>query len=341
MSISHGVKKLGVLGAGQMGLGIAYVAALRAKVDVLIYDKSTEQIERGLKLMDKLIAKDVANGKIVDHDAQAARARVTVVPQERGFAGLRDVDMVVEAVSENLSLKQKMFGSLAQELHPNAILASNTSSISITKIAAATIPPNLSAASEKGKATASRVVGLHFFNPVPKLVELISALQTSKETLGRARAFAIACGKEVTTSKDVPGFVSNALLMPFINEKNVNTGNHVSRKRYGFARRYRHYPKTGDEPSYGSITARIGLDTCLAIQQTLYQGTGDSKYRPSVLLERMVDAQWYGRKNGGNVPGSEKGYAIWAGRVAEFAFPEISSTLVAMPYNDSSGPNGR
>ncbi|PAV24231.1 3-hydroxybutyryl- dehydrogenase [Pyrrhoderma noxium] len=297
MSIVHGVGKLGVLGAGQMGLGIAYVAALRAKVDVLLYDKSSTQLDRGLRLMDKLLAKDVAKGKIVEMEAQAARSRITIVPQDKGIPGLRDVDMVVEAVSENLSLKQKIFGELARELSPSAILASNTSSISITKIAASTIDPTVSSASEKGKANASRVVGLHFFNPVPvmKLVELISALQTSEETLSRARAFAIACGKEVTTSQDVPGFVSNALLMPFINEaimcleKGIASRDDIDKTM-----------KLGMNHPMGPLQLAdfIGLDTCLAIQQTLYQGTGDSKYRPSILLERMVDAQWYGRKNG-------------------------------------------
>ncbi|KAL5532001.1 hypothetical protein ACEPAF_5564 [Sanghuangporus sanghuang] len=218
--VAHGVKKLGVLGAGQMGLGIAYVAALRAKVDILLYDNSEEQVKKGIRMMDKLLAKDVAKGRIVDYEAQAARARVNVVPKEKGFTGLRDVDMIIEAVSENLPLKQKIFGSLVQEVSPSAILASNTSSLSLTKIAASTIAPDVSAASDKGKANASRVVGLHFFNPVPvmKLTEIIAAIQTSEETLIRARSFAVACGKEVTTSKDVPGFVSNALLMPFINE---------------------------------------------------------------------------------------------------------------------------
>ncbi|EPQ55327.1 hypothetical protein GLOTRDRAFT_76695 [Gloeophyllum trabeum ATCC 11539] len=297
MSIAHGIRTLGVLGSGQMGLGIAYVAALRAKVPVLLYDRSTEQIEKGLKFMDKLLAKDVSKGKIQDIEAKEARDRVTVVSQDQAYKGFRDVDMVVEAVSENLPLKQKIFSSLSAECRPDAILASNTSSISITKIAASTIPEGQSSASGSGKQSAARVVGLHFFNPVPvmKLVELISALQTSEDTLNRARAFAVACGKEVTVSKDVPGFVSNALLMPFINEaimwleKGVATKEDIDKTL-----------KLGMNHPMGPLELAdfIGLDTCLAIQQTLYQGTGDSKYRPSVLLERMVDAQWYGRKNG-------------------------------------------
>ncbi|KAG6866428.1 hypothetical protein C0991_004713 [Blastosporella zonata] len=299
MSITHGIRTLGVLGAGQMGTGIALVSALRAKVPVLLHDRSPDQVKKGLSLMDKLLAKDVSKGRITSEQSKEARDRVTVVD---GMKGLRDVDM---AVSESLSLKQSIFASFAAELRPDAILATNTSSISITKIAASALQEGISAASDAGKQSAGRVVGLHFFNPVPvmKLVELISALQTTPETLDRARAFAIACGKEVTVSKDVPGFVSNALLMPFINEaimcleKGTATREDIDTTlKLGM-----NHPmgplQLGNDlaiPLYHDI----GLDTCLAIQQTLYEGTRDSKYRPSILLERMVDAQWYGRKNG-------------------------------------------
>ncbi|KAI9465189.1 3-hydroxyacyl-CoA dehydrogenase [Lactarius psammicola] len=304
MSVVHGIKSLGVIGAGQMGtfddhhtallgvvilfqgLGIAYVAALRAKVSVQLYDRSSDQVTKGLSLMDKLLAKDVAKGKIQEADARQARERVSVVDRAVGVRALRDTDMVIEAVSENLEVKQRIFSELAVETRPDTILATNTSSISITKIASSAVPQGESAASALGKSSAGRVVGLHFFNPVPvmKLVELISALQTSDETLSRARSFAIACDKEVTVSKDVPGFVSNALLMPFINEA-------IMWLEKGVATR-------DDIDKTLRLADFIGLDTCLAIQQTLYAGTGDSKYRPSVLLERMVDAQWLGRKNG-------------------------------------------
>ncbi|OBZ69845.1 putative 3-hydroxybutyryl-CoA dehydrogenase [Grifola frondosa] len=297
MSIAHGIRTLGVLGAGQMGLGIAFVSAVHARVPVLLHDRAPAQIKSGLALMDKLLAKDVAKGRLSAEEAKEARDRVTVVDQEKGFKGFRDVDMVVEAVSENLSLKQTIFRSLSTELSPSTILASNTSSISITKIAAATIPEGKTASDAEGKQSASRVVGLHFFNPVPvmKLVELISALQTSSETLDRARAFAVACGKEVTTSQDVPGFVANALLMPFINEaimcleKGTATRDDIDKTL-----------RLGMNHPMGPLQLAdfIGLDTCLAIQQTLYAGTGDSKYRPSILLERMVDAQWLGKKSG-------------------------------------------
>ncbi|KAI0821166.1 3-hydroxyacyl-CoA dehydrogenase [Irpex lacteus] len=296
-AVTHGIRSLGVLGAGQMGLGIAYVSALRAKVPVLLHDRSASQIQKGLSLMDKLLEKDVAKGKITSEEAKEARDRVTVVGPEKGLAGVQDVDMVVEAVSEKLSLKEAIFRELSAKLPPSTILASNTSSISITKIAAATVPEGHTASSAEGQRSAGRVVGLHFFNPVPvmKLVELISGLQTSTETLERAKSFAIACGKEVTSSQDVPGFVSNALLMPFINEaimcleRGVATRDDIDKTL-----------KLGMNHPMGPLQLAdfIGLDTCLAIQQTLYTGTGDSKYRPSILLERMVDAQWLGKKSG-------------------------------------------
>ncbi|QRV98345.1 3-hydroxyacyl-CoA dehydrogenase [Ceratobasidium sp. AG-Ba] len=296
MSIAHGFKRFGVLGGGQMGLGIAYVGAVRAKLPVHIYDRSSQQIKKSLALMDKLLAKDVAKGKLESEAAKEARDRVVIVGEE-GIKGFRDLDMVVEAASENVELKLSLFRSLAKEMRPDAVLATNTSSISITKIAAAAIPEGISPASEEGKKSAGRVVGLHFFNPVPvmKLVELISGLQTTPETLERARSFAQACGKEVTVSKDVPGFVSNALLMPFINEaimcleKGVATRDDIDTTL-----------KLGMNHPMGPLTLvrSIGLDTCLAIQRVLYEGTGDSKYRPSVLLERMVDAGWLGKKSG-------------------------------------------
>ncbi|KIM30484.1 hypothetical protein M408DRAFT_328066 [Serendipita vermifera MAFF 305830] len=247
--------------------------------------------------MDKLLAKDVSKGKITEQEAKDARARITVVPEDVGISGFKDVDLVVEAASENVDLKVSLFESLAATVRPDTILATNTSSISVTKMAAAAIPKGETAASEKGKASAARVVGLHFFNPVPvmKLVEIIPALQTSDDTLQRAREFATACGKEVTVSKDVPGFISNALLMPFINEaimcleSGVGTRDDIDKTL-----------KLGMNHPMGPLQLGefIGLDTCLSIQQVLYNGTSDSKYRPSVLLERMVDAGWLGKKSG-------------------------------------------
>ncbi|THH27827.1 hypothetical protein EUX98_g6367 [Antrodiella citrinella] len=314
---AHGIRTVGVIGSGQMGLGIAYVAALRARVPVLLHDRSEAQLKKGLAFMDKLLDKDVTKGKISAEDAKETRGRVTVISAEKGLAGMRDADMVIEAVSEKLSLKEAIFKELSAKVSADTILATNTSSISITKIAAATIPEGQTASSSEGSKSASRVVGLHFFNPVPvmKLVEIISALQTSTDTLDRARNFAVACGKEVTTSQDVPGFVSNALLMPFINEAIMcleKVGASFVIQRYiivtsclieqGVATRddIDKTLKLGMNHPMGPLQLAdfIGLDTCLAIQQTLYNGTSDSKYRPSVLLERMVDAQWLGKKSG-------------------------------------------
>ena len=156
MSIAHGIRQLGVLGAGQMGTGIAFVSALRAKVPVLLHDKSQAQISKGLALVDKLLAKDVSKGRLQASDADEARSRIRAVDS---LEAMRDVDMVVEAVSENLDLKRAIFREFGEKLRPDAILASNTSSISITKIAAAVIPEGASAASEQGQVASSRVVG--------------------------------------------------------------------------------------------------------------------------------------------------------------------------------------
>jgi 3-hydroxybutyryl-CoA dehydrogenase len=168
--VPHGIRRLGVLGAGQMGMGIALVSALRAKVPVLLYDRSPEQVTKGFSLADKLLLKDVNKGRITSEEAKEARDRIQVVGQEAALQGMRDADMVVEAVSENLGLKQKIFAELGRVCSDKTILASNTSSISITKIASSVIPEGVAASSEVGKKAAERVVGLHFFNPVPVMV---------------------------------------------------------------------------------------------------------------------------------------------------------------------------
>ncbi|KIY46219.1 hypothetical protein FISHEDRAFT_66640 [Fistulina hepatica ATCC 64428] len=298
MAATHGIRRMAVLGAGQMGSGIAYVAAVHARAHVVLYDKSSAQVTNGLALLHKLLDKDVNKGRITKE--QAAEARERIVPLQMdgsGYTPLRDLDMVVEAVSENLSLKQKIFTQLAIDTNPSTILASNTSSISITKLAAAAIPESASAASDAGLQSAGRVVGLHFFNPVPvmKLVELIPGLQTTSDTLSRVEGFARDCGKEVTKSRDVPGFIANALLMPFLNEAIMCLESGVATRE--------DIDKTmrlGTNHPMGPLELAdfIGLDTCLAIQQTLHTGTGDTKYRSSILLERMVDAGWLGRKSG-------------------------------------------
>ncbi|KAF9075536.1 3-hydroxyacyl-CoA dehydrogenase [Rhodocollybia butyracea] len=302
-------RTISVIGAGQMGIGIALVASLRARIPkVLLYDQNPAQITKGLEFMDKLLAKDVSKGRISEEDAKATRERIISInsssaKDEYDWArelGERGTEMVIEAASERVSIKEGIFRALARNLSNDAVLASNTSSISITKLAGAAVDglgKNVSRASEEGKSCAGRVVGVHFFNPVPvmKLCEVIPGLQTSEATLERAKAFAAACGKEVTTSKDVPGFVSNALLMPFLNEaimcleSGTATRDDIDKTlRLGM----------GHPMGPLQLADFIGLDTCLAIQETLYEGTRDSKYRPSILLGRMVDAGWLGKKSG-------------------------------------------
>ncbi|KAH0399591.1 hypothetical protein KCU89_g6052, partial [Aureobasidium melanogenum] len=205
------VKKLGVIGAGQMGLGIALVAALRAKVPVTLVDNSQASIDKGLKFADKLLAKDVSKQRITQDEADAARQRLTPA---NDMGALSEVDMVIEAVPEILDLKTSIFSQMAKLAPSHAILATNTSSISITKIAAATTtdPTDLSAA--------SRVVSTHFMNPVPiqKGVEIITGLQTSQESLTTAVEFCKRMGKIPSVSQDSPGFLANRILMPYINE---------------------------------------------------------------------------------------------------------------------------
>ncbi|KIS69569.1 putative 3-hydroxybutyryl-CoA dehydrogenase [Mycosarcoma maydis] len=300
-TVAHGVKTLGVVGAGQMGLGIAYVAALRAQIpSVLLCDASPAALEKGVSFFETLLKKDVSKGKIQQADADAARARLITVERLEDFAskgGNGAADMVIEAATENLTTKQKIFGTLASSLPLETILATNTSSISVTKIAASAVGVHVKPGSEEAWKSPARALGIHFFNPVPvmPLVELIPAIQTSADVVDRSRAFAQACGKEVTTSKDVPGFVSNRLLMPFINEAVMALEKGIASKE--------DIDKTlrlGMNHPMGPLTLAdfIGLDTCLSIMETLYRETADSKYRPAVLLGRMVDAGWYGKKSG-------------------------------------------
>ncbi|SGY40086.1 BQ5605_C003g02322 [Microbotryum silenes-dioicae] len=304
----HSIKTLGVIGAGQMGLGIALTAARVARVEVLLADSNRANLDKSLAFAESLLQKDVTRGKLDAETSSAILAKIKLVD---GIAAFDKVDIVIEAVSEDLSLKEKIFAELAQTTPTHAILASNTSSISLTKIAAA------------AGSRAAQTVGFHFFNPVPvmKLVELIPAIQTSPETLAEARSFAEAMGKTVSVSKDSPGessrvllngrvrpaqtnvswlwicagFISNALLMPYINEA-------VTLLSKGIATRedIDQVMVLGMAHKMGPLVLAdfIGLDTCLSIMQVLHTETGDSKYRPSVLLGRMVSAGYLGKKSG-------------------------------------------
>jgi 3-hydroxybutyryl-CoA dehydrogenase len=238
--------------------------------------------------IDKLLAKDVSKQRLTQDDATAARERLTTSTK---MEDLNEVDFVIEAVPEILDLKTKIFAQLAQICPSHAILATNTSSISITKIAAATTsdPTDLQAP--------SRVVSTHFMNPVPvqKGVEIISGLQTSQETLDTAIEFCKKMGKIPSISADSPGFLANRILMPYINEAIICLETGVGQKEDIDS-----IMKNGTNVPMGPLTLAdfIGLDTCLAIMKVLHTETGDSKYRPSVLLQKMVDAGWYGKKSG-------------------------------------------
>ncbi|OQD68564.1 hypothetical protein PENDEC_c034G02783 [Penicillium decumbens] len=282
------VKSLGVIGAGQMGLGIALVAAQKAQVPVTLVDASQASLDKGLKFADKLLEKDVAKQRLTREAADAARGLLTPTLK---MDDLSSVDFVIEAVPEMVDLKQKIFANLAQIAPKHAILATNTSSISITKIAAATTtdPTDLQAP--------SRVISTHFMNPVPiqKGVEIIRGLQTSEETMDTAIAFVQRMGKVASVSTDSPGFLANRILMPYINESIICLETGV-----GSRDDIDNIMKTGTNVPMGPLVLAdfIGLDTCLAIMNVLHQETGDSKYRPAGLLRRMVDAGWLGKKSG-------------------------------------------
>lgn len=271
-----------------MGLGIALTASRMAKVPVTVVDNSQQSLDKGLAFADKLLSKDVHKDRISQSDADAARERLITTTK---MDDLGDVDMVIEAVPEIVDLKKSIFASLAQICPSHAILATNTSSISITLIARATSkdPTDLSAS--------SRVVSTHFMNPVPiqKGVEIISGLQTSAETLATAIGFCEKMGKIPSTSADTPGFLANRILMPYINEAIICLETGV-----GDAKSIDDIMKNGTNVPMGPLTLAdfIGLDTCLSIMEVLHNGLGDSKYRPAVRLRQMVDAGWLGKKSG-------------------------------------------
>ena len=274
------IESIGVIGAGTMGNGIAQVAA-RAGLLVVMHDITDEFLGRGLSAIGKSIQRDVDKQRLAPEEKQIIVARIKPTTE---LAALGDVDFVVEAVTEELAVKLDIFRTLDQIVRPDVILGSNTSSISITKLAAVTSRPD-------------RFIGMHFMNPVPvmKLVEIIRGIATSDGTYETTRQLAEAMGKTPVAVNDSPGFISNRVLMPMINEAIFALHENV-----GTAEAIDQIMRLGMNHPMGPLQLAdfIGLDVCLAIMNVLYDGFDDSKYRPCPLLKKYVDAGWLGRKTG-------------------------------------------
>ncbi|CAM6110119.1 unnamed protein product [Calypogeia fissa] len=282
------IRIIGVVGAGQMGAGIAQVAAA-AKLRVVLADIDNSALGRGLKSISSSLGRFVSKGSLSQEEADETLARVKTTTT---LSDLHDADLVIEAVSENEDLKKRIFGELDRVVKPSGILASNTSSISITRIASYTERP-------------LQVVGMHFMNPPPlmKLVEIIRGLQTDDAVFDCVCRLAERLGKTVTCSRDYPGFVVNRILMPMVNE-----AFYALQEGVASAEDIDVGMKLGTNQPMGPLTLAdfIGLDTCLSIMRVLHTGLGDSKYRPCPLLVRYVDAGWLGRKSGRGVYSYQK-----------------------------------
>ena len=274
------VKVFGVIGAGQMGNGIAHVAAT-AGLQVIMNDVKQEFVDKGLKTIESNLARAVSKGKMTEDEKSQIIGRIR---PSIDLADFRDADFVVEAIIEDLELKRAVFRTLDEVVSPGKVLASNTSSISITKLAASTKRPE-------------KFIGMHFMNPVPvmKLVEVINGLATDRQTTELTMELSRKFGKIPVEAKDYPGFIANRVLMPMINEAIFTLFEGV-----GTPEAIDEVMKLGMNHPMGPLTLAdlIGLDTCLAILNVLYEGFGDSKYRPCPLLKKYVDAGYLGRKSG-------------------------------------------
>ena len=273
------IRKVGVIGSGQMGNGIAHVAAL-AGFDVVLNDISADQLDAALATINANLSRQVTKKIITDDDREKALARIS---QTENLEGLADCDLVIETAVEKEDVKRKIFHNLCAVLKPEAIVASNTSSISITRLAASTDRPE-------------KFIGIHFMNPVPlmELVELIRGIATGDATFDAAKEFVARLGKQIAVSEDFPAFIVNRILLPMINEAIYTLYEGVGNVEAIDAamRLGAHHPMGPLE-----LADFIGLDTCLSIMQVLHEGLADSKYRPCPLLVKYVEAGWLGRKS--------------------------------------------
>ncbi|AWL93575.1 MULTISPECIES: 3-hydroxybutyryl-CoA dehydrogenase [Bradyrhizobium] len=272
------IKKVGVIGAGQMGNGIAHVAAL-AGFDVVLNDVSPDRLKSGMATINGNLARQVSKKAVSEDDKAKAMARITSAEK---LDDLADCDLVIETAVEKEEVKRKIFHELCAVLKPEAIVASDTSSISITRLAAATDRPE-------------RFIGIHFMNPVPlmELVELIRGIATDDQTFEASKEFVAKLGKQVAVSEDFPAFIVNRILLPMINEAIYTLYEGV-----GNVEAIDAAMKLGAHHPMGPLELAdfIGLDTCLSIMQVLHEGLADSKYRPCPLLVKYVEAGWLGRK---------------------------------------------
>ena len=273
------IETVGIVGAGQMGGGIAHVAAL-AGYQVLLYDLSPDNISKGIATISGNMARQVSGGKLEDAQRQQAIGRIRAANR---IEDLASADLVIEAATEDEATKRKIYQQLCPVLNPEAVLATNTSSISITRLASSTD-------------RAERFIGIHFMNPVPimKLVELVRGIATETDTFEIAKAFVRRLDKTVTVSEDFPAFIVNRILLPMINEAIYTLYEGV-----GSVEAIDTAMKLGANHPMGPLQLAdfIGLDTCLSIMQVLHDGLSDSKYRPCPLLVKYVEAGWLGRKS--------------------------------------------
>ncbi|MCV6575145.1 MAG: 3-hydroxybutyryl-CoA dehydrogenase, partial [Cohaesibacter sp.] len=272
------IKKIGIIGAGQMGNGIAHVCGL-SNYDVVLNDISQDNLDKALATIQGNLARQVASGKISEEQKANTLNKINA---NVALDSLADVDLVIEAATENEDIKRKIFASVTPILRPDAIIASNTSSISITRLAASTD-------------RAEHFIGIHFMNPVPmmKLIELVRGIATDESTFAVAKQFAGNLGKTVAVSEDFPAFMVNRILLPMINEAIYTLYEGV-----GTVEAIDTALRLGANHPMGPLQLAdfIGLDTCLSIMQVLYDGLADTKYRPCPLLVKYVEAGWLGRK---------------------------------------------